>query len=57
MVRPGERGAPATLPDVGAIAALLICRDQLDARIVELIAVCTLAADLARLPLLRGPTR
>jgi len=55
MVRLTKRGAQATLLDyLGAIDALVIRRDQLEAMISELAPVSPWAADIARLRCLRG---
>ncbi len=55
MVRPPERGAQATLLDyLGAIDALIIRRDQLEATIAELVRTSRWATDIARLRCLRG---
>jgi transposase len=55
MVRLTERGAQATLLDyLGAIDALQIRRDQLEAMISELAPMSPWAADIARLRCLRG---
>ena len=55
MVRLTERAAQATLlDDLGAIDALQIRRDQLEAMISELAPVSPWAADIARLRCLRG---
>jgi transposase len=54
-VRLPERGAQATLLDyLGAIDALVIRRDQLEATIAELIPTSPWATDIARLRCLRG---
>ncbi len=54
-VRLTERGAQATLLDyLGAIDALIIRRDQLEATIAELIPSSPWAEDIARLRCLRG---
>ncbi len=55
MVRLTERGAQATLLDyLGAIDALMIRRDQLEATISELVGVSPWARDIARLRCMRG---
>jgi len=55
MVRLPERGAQATLLDyLGAIDALIIRRDQLEATIAELVPVSPWAQDVARLRCMRG---
>ncbi|MDQ2898018.1 MAG: IS110 family transposase [Actinomycetota bacterium] len=55
MVRLTERGAQATLLDyLGAIDALMIRRDQLEATISELVPVSPWARDIARLRCMRG---
>lgn len=55
MVRLPERGAQATLLDyLGAIDALIIRRDQLEATIAELVPTSPWATDIARLRCLRG---
>jgi transposase len=53
----GERGAQATLLDyIGAIDALVVRRDTLEATIAELTPGSPLAGTVARLRCLRGPT-
>jgi transposase len=55
MVRLGQRGAQATLLDyLGAIDALMIRRDQLEATISELVPASPWAQDVARLRCMRG---
>jgi len=55
MVRLPERGGQATLLDyLGAIDALIIRRDQLEATIAELVPVSPWAQDVARLRCMRG---
>ena len=55
MVRLPKRGAQATLLDyLGAIDALIIRRDQLEATIAELVPASPWATDIARLRCLRG---